>query len=309
MTRGLVYVMMAMSLYGLSFVSPLHVPTFASIELALGRGFVYGTWSLLIWQVSRQALPWRHWRWAMAFAFTGYVGYFALLILSLRLLGAALGTLVGGLLPIAVSIYGNYLDRSFSFSSLAWPLALIFAGITMTHFDYFDTIGEQGPAQMLIGLAAALAAVAFWTWFAVQNGRFLRRNPDVNAGEWSTFMGIGCLLLTIVMAGITYFIARDELRVLASDCSSAEYLRLAIVCLIVGIGSTWVTTVLWNRASVLLPMALQGQMVVFEILFGLLYIFMTEGRLPSTNEFIGIACVVSGLLLSFRLMKSETQAH
>jgi drug/metabolite transporter (DMT)-like permease len=59
-------------------------------------------------------------------------------------------------------------------------------------------------------------------------------------------------------------------------------------------------TALWNHGARLLPPTLSGQMIVFETVFGLLYGFLFEERLPRPLEAIGIACLLSGVTWAVR---------
>lgn len=63
---------------------------------------------------------------------------------------------------------------------------------------------------------------------------------------------------------------------------------------------SWGGTLLWNGTSARLPTSLAGQLVVSEILAGLLYVFVADGRVPSVFELAGILAVVSGVLVGIR---------
>ena len=58
---------------------------------------------------------------------------------------------------------------------------------------------------------------------------------------------------------------------------------------LLGLAASWLGTLLWNRASHLLPAALVGQLIVFETLAALLYAFLWYGRWPGMAESAGIA--------------------
>src|SRR5206468_7815576 len=64
---------------------------------------------------------------------------------------------------------------------------------------------------------------------------------------------------------------------------------VAILCSVTG-------NALWNRASRLLPLALTGQMIVFETLFALLYGFLWERRWPTLLETLAMVLLVAGVL-------------
>ena len=77
------------------------------------------------------------------------------------------------------------------------------------------------------------------------------------------------------------------------------------MCLLAG-------TLLWNRASRLLPTALVGQLIVFETLAALAYAFIWRGTLPDRQILFGIALLIAGVLLgvrSFRTTQSNQAAE
>jgi drug/metabolite transporter (DMT)-like permease len=60
--------------------------------------------------------------------------------------------------------------------------------------------------------------------------------------------------------------------------------------LTLGLCASWLGTLLWNRASKLLPTALAGQLIVFETLAAFAYAFIWRGALPGSTALLGIAC-------------------
>ena len=43
----------------------------------------------------------------------------------------------------------------------------------------------QPWTQVALGMACAFGALLCWTWYAVDNARFLKRNPHFTGAEWS----------------------------------------------------------------------------------------------------------------------------
>jgi drug/metabolite transporter (DMT)-like permease len=72
------------------------------------------------------------------------------------------------------------------------------------------------------------------------------------------------------------------------------------VALAGGIGSSWLSTILWNVASQRLPASLCGQLIVSETLFALLYAFLWDGRWPQPAEWAATLLFVLGILASIR---------
>lgn len=60
---------------------------------------------------------------------------------------------------------------------------------------------------------------------------------------------------------------------------------------------------LFNIASTRLPVALTGQLIVFETIFGVAYVFLAEGRPPAPVELVGFALSILGIWLSIRVLQ------
>ena len=75
------------------------------------------------------------------------------------------------------------------------------------------------------------------------------------------------------------------------------------MCLLLGLAASWLGTLLWNKASHLLPAALVGQMIVFETLASLLYAFIWYQRWPTLAEAAGIALLVAGVSFGVRVFR------
>ncbi len=71
--------------------------------------------------------------------------------------------------------------------------------------------------------------------------------------------------------------------------------------LAIGLLASWLGTLLWNRASQLLPTALTGQLIVFETLAAFLYAFLWRGLLPGWLVLGGITLLVIGVMLGVRV--------
>ena len=78
--------------------------------------------------------------------------------------------------------------------------------------------------------------------------------------------------------------------------------------LLLGLAASWLGTLLWNKASHLLPAALVGQLIVFETLSALLYAFLWYGRWPTAGEAAGIGLLVVGVLGGVRVFRRRGRA-
>ncbi|MCC5978480.1 MAG: hypothetical protein JJU21_10490 [Salinarimonas sp.] len=77
-------------------------------------------------------------------------------------------------------------------------------------------------------------------------------------------------------------------------------LALIAASLFLGIIVSWMATVLWNRVARVLPIAMAGQLVVFETLSSLFYAFIADQRLPDPAEVASAALILTGVILSIR---------
>ena len=75
-----------------------------------------------------------------------------------------------------------------------------------------------------------------------------------------------------------------------------------------GVISSWVGNLLWNRMSQGLPRVLIGQMLVFETLSAVMYSCFISGSPPSATSCFGIFMVLAGVSISLRLFEHETKA-
>jgi len=75
---------------------------------------------------------------------------------------------------------------------------------------------------------------------------------------------------------------------------------MALFCSVLGNG-------LWNVASRALPLALTGQMIVFETIFASLYGYAWEGRRPTPLEAIALALLVAGVVMSARAHRTDAR--
>ena len=295
-------------LWGTVFVAPQLMPSFGPVEVAMGRYFLYGVFStglLVAWGLRRSgrksllATGKKAWPLALAFAFSGHVGMYLLLVVGIRLAGAPLATTLIGTVPVTVAVAGNLLEREFPWRRLALPLALILPGLAAINLAGAGP-GAPGGVGRLLGLLCTLGTVGLWTFYGVANARFLRANPSVSGPAWSTVVGIATLALVVLAAPLVALLdpgAMGFRQLLHPDARLAWFL---VVSAFLGVVVSWGGTILWNGASARLPTSLAGQLVVSEILAGLFYVFVANGRLPSVLELAGILAVVTGVAVGIR---------
>lgn len=302
MTKGFLYALGACSLWGLSFVLPLFVSEFSSLEVALARYVVYGLISLLILLISppKEKIPAQFWVLSILFALAGNVLYYILEVVSIFLLGGPLVALLWGTAPVAVCIYGNLRHKEFPFSIFVLPLLLILAGFMAMNIADFKVDENIGFWEVFWGLSAALTAILMWAWYAVANFRFLRDNPQISCGTWSTLIGVSCLISSLFLIAGMVLTMPETITLMKGGLDSSRILAFLGVACLLGLGTSWLGTLAWNQACLNLPVSLAGQLVVFEMIFALIYVYSFWQEWPTLHEVTGAVLVLGGILLSFQ---------
>jgi len=285
------------ALWALAFVAPLSLPEASAIEIALGRFIVYGLLSLGILGVGRLIrLPRGMLGRAALYALTGNIVYYLLLVFGIQLADATLAVLIIGMLPVTVSIFGNIGRDTAILRRLALPLTIFAAGIIT--FNLAKTNFLQDTSDFSVpGILCVCASLVMWTWYAINNARFLQTTREITASEWSSVIGAVSLVIALVALPLSwgFGLARNP-----GDLSLPELWDIALWSVILGGGTTWLGTVLFNTASKLLSTSLLGQLIVFEAVFGTLYVFVFAGQSPSVLEFFGISIALLAVWLSVR---------
>jgi drug/metabolite transporter (DMT)-like permease len=293
---GVTFGVVANMAWGLAFLIPVLLAEFDPVAITVGRYLCYGLVSLVLVVVTRNRLryPMAVWRSAVLFAIAGHIGYYFFLVQGVALVGAPVVTIIIGTLPVTVALYGNLRHRDYPYRRLAPSLLLIGCGLVVVNLMEVDWSGAGGRslASQLLGVGCAVLALSLWTWYGVANSTFLKANPAITSAEWSTLMGVVVLALSAV--GALSLLGRD-----VAD-AGADPWRLVMGSLVLGLVVSWSGTLLWNRASTLLPVSIAGQLIVFQAIFGLTYVYLAKSEVPPLLELAGIGLVMAGVLIALR---------
>lgn len=301
--KGTLYAIGACFIWGLIFVVPLYMESFTPIEIALGRYLSYGSISsLILFRAYFQGgcrYPLSVWTRALCYSFICSIGYYTFVILAMRYSTPAICTLILGICPIAIAFYGNWRQKECSYRSLMMPSVLIAIGLVVINVPYI--LETPSPSTYLLGLVCALWALVAWSWYVVANSAFLKKNPHVDSGDWSTLMGVGTMFWVLNLGILSPFFFEDQLDWNKYFEPGPELYSFLIGSAILGILCSWVGGFLWNRASFYLPVSLAGQLTIFETLFGVSFVYMFEQRLPPKMEFLGVAFLLSAIIYGIRV--------
>ena len=305
MRRGVMYGVMAGAIWGTVFLVPRLLPDFAPLLLGAARCMMYGLVALAAAAPMARRLANKLTRadvWAIGkLALVGNLVYYVFLTAGVHRVGIGPTSLIVGVLPVTVTLAGRRDAGAVPLSRLRWPLLLVAAGIVCINIDVFagnaSPPGTGGWVGPLVGVLCATGALASWTWFAVENTRYLRRNPHFDGNEWSVLLG----LATGVFGALLW--AACSLApgaAVTTPLAPARWHLFWLLNMGLAVGASWLGTGLWNAASKRVPLTLSGQLIVFETLFALLYGFVYDARLPRPLEAAAIGLLIAGVTWSVR---------
>lgn len=301
MSKGVIYALAACFIWGLIFVVPQYMTGFSSIEVALGRYFLYAIISCAIFLRAKLQNKCRYprtiWLQALGFSLISTIGYYTFVVLALRYATPAVCALVLGISPITIAFYGNWKQKETTFRSLLIPSALILIGLVLINIPHFKS--TSSPSSYVLGLFCSLLALTSWSWYVVANSRFIKHNPTVRSSDWSTLIGVTTLFWVIAFAIVLLFF-ENQLQLEKYITPSPALINFLIGSAILGLLCSWLGAFLWNRASLNLPVSLAGQLTIFETIFGVLFVYTLDRHAPPPLEALGIVVLLLAVVYGIR---------
>ena len=306
MKIGFIYVLAATALWGFSFLSPKILPGFDGLEIVLGRYIVFGLFSLVLFARTRiwKKITFPNFKKSFSLALTSNILFYSFLVLSLQLAGGTLGSLLIGILPVTLALYGNYITKEFSYKIVLYPIAIIILGLAFLNIDEFILDLHGAPSTEGVkkawGVVFGCLALICWTWYGVHNAQYLKKNPQIKGSDWATLLGISTFICALLVVFFLCIFQPTPFKIVSLPLFSPESNIFIITSLVLGILVTWVPTLLWNKASSYLPVPLLGQLIVFEPMFALIYNYAFDLRMPTFFESLGVICIFSGVAWGIR---------
>ncbi|WCM90270.1 DMT family transporter [Acidovorax sp. NCPPB 3576] len=301
MLTGILAGLAAGALWGLVFVAPRMAAGFASVDLTAGRFVAYGAMAvgMMLWSLrpgKRPPVRWptvRQGGAALGLSVLGFTGYYLLLVLAIRDAGVEVPALIIGTIPVWVMLLGK--PKGLRWAALVPGLALTLAGLALMAFAPH---GEGGAAAIgggvyWRGIGITLVALVFWTAFAILNSAWVQRHPEVGATQWANWLGVATGL-----GGLLLWVANGT--PVAELAAHPGFGAFVLVCLAIGVGASWLATILWNVASQRLSASLCGQLIVSETLFALFYSFAWVGHWPAPVQWAACVMFTLGILATIQ---------
>lgn len=317
MWQGVLCGLLAGAMWGMVFIVPAFLTAFTALEMACGRYIAYGLIAAGLMLPRLPALLRRLDRGdviaMVKHALAGNIVYYMLLALGVQLAGVSATSLIIGVLPISVTLMGQKDHGSVPLRQLMLPLLLVAAGIACINIDVFThDPGHGAPlATKLLGVLCAVGALLCWTWYSVDNARYLKRNPHFSSGEWSALYGVSSGLIALLIALPALALFHADVTGAGAAASGRDWTLFWIVNGVLALGASVIGNHLWNIASRKVPLTLSGQLILFETLFALLYGFIYKQQLPRGLEVAAMALLAIGVLWSVRIhaLDDAGEAH
>jgi drug/metabolite transporter (DMT)-like permease len=297
MLMGFIYALGACLLWGTIFVAPQFLPEYSPMEVALGRYFSFGLFSLVLLFIKKiPKYPFQFWFVAASYGLIANVLYYIGVVIGVRYATPPVAVLVIGMCPVVAAIYGTWGTKELNFKGLILSCMIMTFGIILVNIMEVDwSFSRYSFKEYLFGLGGSFTALMTWGWYAVQNARFLKKNPTLSRTDWASMIGVSTLFWVLILGTLLSFGDTIDLR--KFNVLSLSLFKYFGITTFLGIVCAWVGCFFWNKASSILPISLMGPMIIFETLFGLFFCFLCEKRVPSTIEFAGIVAMIVGIYL------------
>lgn len=311
--------------WGLIFLVPLLLPDYPAALLAAGRYTAFGLVAcVLAWPARSALLRLRRTDWieAIQLSAVGNILYYSCVAAAVQLADGPLTAVIIGTLPVSIALVANASHQELPWSRLLPALGLIGAGIALVGHEALGLavnpsagtslgagVGQSGaltgPWRAATGAALACLAVGCWTRYAISNARWMKRHPQVSAATWTTAQGLMTLplaLLTWVAVACfgTGFSIANPSTFSTQALLGPQPGTFVLWMLALGLFASWLGTQLWSIASRRLSVPLMGQLIVFETLSGLGYVYLWRGQWPDVWVGLGIGLLVGGVALAVR---------
>ncbi len=316
MWTGVLCGLLAGAMWGMVFIVPELLPAFTPVELAVGRYTAYGAIALGLMLPRLRGLLARLERSDYAalvrHALAGNIVYYMLLALGVKLAGVAPTSLIIGVLPIAVTLMGRKDHGSLPLRRLALPLLIVGAGIACINIDVFmhATSSNADLARTFLGVLCATGALLCWSWYTIDNTRYLKRNPHYTSAEWSALYGLSSGVIALAIGLICLAFWHADITGPAGAAAGRNWTAFWITNSLLALGASVIGNQLWNVASRRVAVTLSGQLILFETLFALLYGFIYAQHFPRPLEIAAIVLLITGVVWSVRAHAiDETAIH
>ncbi len=292
-TKAITAGILSGAFWGTPFLAPLILSGYSSIEIAFSRFLFFGMISFIF--LPRLILLLRKFTFndflqAILVCATGFWLYTIILFFGVKLTNGVISALIIGTLPLTITLCSK---PTFNYK-LVFGLTLILAGIIVLLVAPLlqDTIGSSLRNVHLSGIVLLFCALIMWTWYAITNSRFILKHMQMSSLDYTSLMGIISLVFMLPI-----FLLTHDIQPMITH---PQFPQLIVWGGIMGIGASWIANFFWAYCCRNTPPSIYGTLIVSETVFGLIYSFIFQHRLPYLNEFIAILLLISGVIATIR---------
>lgn len=274
--------------WGTPFVIPMILHNYSAIEITLGRFIFFGIISLFfIKRVIRLflSLNTKDKLIVLILGTTGFWLYTLVLATGVQASSGVIASLIIGSLPVTIALFSN---PSYNKKFLI-GLMFIITGLIILLLPNFSLLNDSKSQVNLFGIVYLLIALIMWTWFAIKNSHFMITHPEINSIDYSSLIGVINLVCIIPI----YLYHNSFYQIFNHD----DIYVYLISSIIVGVGASWIANVFWAYSAKNCSPTIAGTLIVSETVFGLIYSFIYECRLPASNELISIILLICGVIV------------
>lgn len=305
MLLGFIFGVLACALWGMIYIVPLYLGDYGSFSIAMARFACFGVAGLVLcvfFKEELRRLTLRDWFIAMNLSFWGNAVYYAFLCKGIQLAGAPIAGMLMALIPINVAVIANRPSVSKSvvvpWSRLWIPLSLTFAGLLIGNIDEFKFIAHQTKGlDFWLGAALSAISMLLWTWFPIRNGQWLLAHPKVSPVAWTVAQAASIFPLTVICYTVANF------SEIGTDFLGPHPVLFVWLMLLAGVVCGWGGMTFWNLMSSRLPLALSGQMIIFETIFSVIYAMIHRKTWPNWTLLFGMVILLIGVSLSLKVFR------
>jgi drug/metabolite transporter (DMT)-like permease len=311
MLIGIAAALLAALAWSMNFVVPYVIGDYSIFDFAVFRFVISGAigfgFLAFKWDIVR-LLTLRDWLTAFWLGFIGYIAYFLTVVGAAIFAGPVVAPAFLGLVPVVLAIVGNLRQPTAQWRKLVMPLGLTAVGLAVVNISLFDPTSLGTSRSLAVGIPLAMAAVALWTWFGIENQAALAERPGMDGAVWTALImaGGGLEMLAFIPVGQMIGVFQVPRLGLSWNVAAPLYIWGVSVAIFASVGGAFA----WTIAARRLPVTLCAQLIVSETIFGTVFGLAAHGRLPTMAEAGGIAVLTTGVIAAIRAFeRNELAGH
>ncbi|WP_422133187.1 hypothetical protein [Endozoicomonas sp. ALD040] len=298
--RGVVYSLLSGALLGSLIILPGLMSEYSAIELVAGRFAVFGLWVSIIVLFRREIIKRVRqdgivpWIWV---ALLTNLLYYLFLVISIRSLGGVFACILIAALPMIFQ--KCFLERKAA-SQLTMPLLLLIGAFFLLISQKFDQVNPDSHEQsMVYGLFCILLASICWLTGTRIQLLMATERPDIDPSDRYLLTGLGSVLALPMIYPLTW-LDHPEFTLFSGGVVNIDWAYFGGGGLVAGILATGLARICRRKAVSHNSDSGFYPCTTLEVLFGVLFVFMLEGRIPNNQEWAVIAILVSSMALFYR---------